>query len=162
VAEVKGVAEVARRLRALPPALGSKGGGPLRYALFQAAKVVRDEAKRRAPKRSGQLRDNIIAKRHRNPKAVGATERYDIGLKGGTRKLANNVRNRRARTAGAIVRTAGSTFYGRFLELGTAKMSAKPFLRPAIEAKQGAAVEAFRVNFLKAVEKAEAKLGRGG
>jgi len=158
---VTGIAEIGRRLRALPPALGSKGGGPLRYALFQAAKVIRDEAVRRAPKDSGALKSNIIAKRHRNPKSVGATERYDIGMKGGTRKLANNVRNRRARTAGKKVRTAGATFYGRFIELGTAKMNARPFLRPAIESKMGEALNVFRKNFLLAVERAEKKLGKG-
>ena len=27
-------------------------------------------------------------------------------------------------------------FYGRFIELGTSKMTAKPFLRPALESSQ--------------------------
>lgn len=158
MAEVKGIAEIGRRLRALPPALGSKGGGPLRYALFQSAKVLRDAAIARAPKKTGNLRENIVTKRHRNPKAVGATERYDIGFKGGTRKLTNNARNRRAGRAGARVTTAGVAFYGRFLELGTSKMPARPFLRPAIEAKRGEAVQVFSRAFLLAVERAEKKL----
>lgn len=164
-AEVKGIDEIGRRLRALPAALGSKGGGPLRYALFQAAKVIREHAVRTLKaktqtdsNRDGiRLSDNIIAKRHRNPKSVGATERYDIGMKGGTRKLADNVRNRRARRAGAKVSTAGAIFYGRFLELGTSKMAARPFLRPAIEAS-GPALDAFKRAFLLAVERAERKL----
>lgn len=161
MARIEGLEETGRRLRALPPALGSKGGGPLRYALFQAAKVLVAEARRLAPKKTGNLRENIISKRHRNPRAVGATERYDIGFRGGTRRLANNVRNRRSGRAGKRVSTAGTAFYGRFLELGTAKMRAQPFLRPAIEAN-GTALAVFRDKFLQAVEKAEAKLGKGG
>jgi HK97 gp10 family phage protein len=162
MAEIKGLKETAARLRALPPRLGSKGGGPLRYALMQGAKVIVEEAKHLAPVQTGHLRQNIVAKRHRNPRAVGATERYDIGMKGGTKRYAGNVRNRRSGRAGQKYRTAGTAFYGRFVELGTAKMKARPFLRPAIEGKGGAAVEAFRVNFLKAVEVAERKLAKGG
>src|SRR5690606_19005900 len=116
--EIQGLKEIGERLRALPPALGSKGGGPLRYALMQSAKVIRAEAQARVAVRSGELRDNIVTKRHSNPKAVGVTERYDVGMKGGTRRLADNVRNRRTRRAGQKVRTAGKVFYGRFLELG--------------------------------------------
>lgn len=160
MAEIKGLKEIGERLRALPPALGSKGGGPLRYALMQAAKVVRAEAQASVAVRSGELRDNIVTKRHSNPKAVGVTERYDVGMKGGTRRLADNVRNRRARRAGQKVRTAGKVFYGRFLELGTVKMQARPFLRPALEAKGGEAVRVFRDAFLRAVELAEKKVGR--
>ena len=158
---IKGVDEVGRRLRALPPALGSRGGGPLRYALMQGAKVFVEGARGRVAVKSGQLRDNIVAKRERNPKSKGVTERYDIGMKGGTRKLANTRRNRRTGRAGQIVRTAGKVFYGRFIELGTAKMPARPFLRPTIEAEQGRALEAFRAAFLRAVELGEKKLGRG-
>ncbi len=158
---IKGVDEVGRRLRALPPALGSKGGGPLRYALMQGAKVLVAGAQRRVAVKTGQLRDNIVAKRERNPKAMGVTERYDIGMKGGTRKLANNRRNRRSGRAGQIVRTAGKVFYGRFVELGTVKMPARPFLRPTIEGDRDESLDAFRKAFLYAVERAEKKLGRG-
>ncbi|HEY5805069.1 MAG TPA: HK97-gp10 family putative phage morphogenesis protein [Lysobacter sp.] len=160
MAEIRGLAEVGRRLRALPPELGSKGGGPLRSALFQGAKVLVAGARRRVKVTSGQLRDSIISKRHPNPKSVGATERYDIGMKGGTRRLANTRRNRGARRAGQIVRTAGKVFYGRFLELGTAKMPAQPYLRPTIEGDRGAALNAFSGAFLRAVDRAEKKLGR--
>jgi HK97 gp10 family phage protein len=162
MAEIKGLKETADRLRALPPRLGSNKGGPLRYALMQGAKVILEEAKRLVPVDTAHLQEHLVTKRHPNPKAVGVTERYDIGMKGGTKRYAGNVRNRRSGRAGQKYRTAGKAFYGRFVELGTAKMKAQPFLRPAIETKGGAAVEAFRVNFLKAVEVAERKLAKGG
>lgn len=158
--KVEGVAEIARRLRALPPELGSKGGGPIRAALFAAMRLIRDDARLRAPRDSGNLVANIIGYRHRDPKRAGATERYDVGMRRGTRRYANNVRNRRKQRAGQKFRTAGAAYYGRFLELGTAKMDARPFLRPAFESNKEAAVEAFRARFLRAVEAAEKKLAR--
>lgn len=156
--KVDGLAQLGRRLRALPVELGSKGGGPLRSALFQAAKIVRENAKTRVRVRTGFLKENIVMTRHRNPSQVGATEYYGIGMKGGTRKLANNSRNRRARRAGAMVRTAGQAYYGRFLELGTSKMSAQPFLRPALASTRDAAVRAFAEAFKRAIERAERKV----
>lgn len=164
---VEGLAEIGKRLRALPPELGSKGGGPLRYALFQAAKVIRNEAVAIVQAKTHtdsnmdgvRLIDNIITKRDRNPKASGATERYGIGMRGGTRQYANTRRNRGTR-AGQKYRTAGKVFYGRFIELGTSKMPARPFLRPALASKGEEAVHAFRAAFLKSVERAERKLAR--
>lgn len=158
---VEGIKEVADRLRALPPELGSKGGGPIRSALFAGAKVLREAAKARAPRKTGNLVQNIILYRHRNPKAEGATEHYSVGMRKGTRRFANSARNRRKGQALKKFKTAGAAYYGRFLELGTAKMAARPFLRPAFEENKEAAVEAFRARFLKAVEAAERKLAKG-
>ncbi|MEJ7746059.1 MAG: HK97-gp10 family putative phage morphogenesis protein [Luteimonas sp.] len=165
MAKVTGVDETGRRLRALPAELGSKGGGPLRSALFQAAKVLQKEAvlilksKTRTDSNLDgvKLSENIITKRHRNPKSVGAIERYDIGMRGGTRKLSSN---RRGGRAGKTVRTEGQVWYGRMIELGTSKMKARPFLRPALSGKKDEALRVFSAKFLKAVEAAERKLGR--
>ena len=38
----------------------------------------------------------------------------------------------------------GDAFYGRFLEMGTSKMSARPHLRPAYEAKKNQVIEVMR------------------
>lgn len=159
---VEGVKEVADRLRALPAELGSKGGGPLRAALFAGAKRLREAAKARAPRKTGNLVDNIIVYRSRNPRAEGATEHYSIGMRKGTRRYANSASNRRKSRALKKFKTAGAAYYGRFLELGTAKMAARPFLRRAFEESKEAAVDAFRARFLKAVEAAERKLAKGG
>lgn len=156
---VEGLAETAARLRALPAELGSKGGGPIRSALFQSAKLLREAAKAAAPVRTGNLQQNIIAYRSRNPRSEGATEKYSIGMRKGTRRYANNPRNRRKGRALQTFKTAGAAYYGRFLELGTAKMAPRPFLRPAFEANKEQAVEVFRRKFLEAVERAEKKLG---
>lgn len=44
--------------------------------------------------------------------------------------------------ASYIVTWSKEAFYGRFLEYGTSKMAAKPFLRPGFEAKKKAAAAA--------------------
>ncbi|URF02967.1 MULTISPECIES: HK97-gp10 family putative phage morphogenesis protein [Cupriavidus] len=46
------------------------------------------------------------------------------------------------RIASYLVTWSKEAFYGRFLEFGTSKMAAQPFLRPAFEAKKGAAAAA--------------------
>jgi len=44
--------------------------------------------------------------------------------------------------ASYVVTWSKDAFYGRFLEFGTSKMAARPFLRPAFEAKKQAAAAA--------------------
>lgn len=73
------------------------------------AKVVSDEAKRLVPIKYGRLK-----------KSIGIIKR----------------RAKRGETTFSVSPRRGGRndgFYGRFIELGTSKMSAKPFLRPALE-----------------------------
>lgn len=46
------------------------------------------------------------------------------------------------KSASYIVTWSKEAFYGRFLEYGTSKMAARPFLRPAYEAKREEAAKA--------------------
>jgi len=73
------------------------------------AKVVSDEAKRLAPRKRGVLK-----------KSIGVTKRKS---------------KRGITTFSVSPRKGGKNngFYGRFIELGTSKMIARPFLRPALE-----------------------------
>jgi len=73
------------------------------------AKVVSDEAKRLAPSKRGVLK-----------KSIGITKR----------------KTKRGITTFSVSPRKGGRnngFYGRFIELGTSKMIARPFLRPALE-----------------------------
>lgn len=98
------------------------------------AKVVSDEAKRRVSKKSGQLK-----------KSIGITKRRS--------------KNKEFVIFGVSPRKGGknSGWYGRFVEMGTSKMSAKPFLRPAAEAKQGEAVKASKKYIQERLPKEVAK-----
>jgi len=73
------------------------------------AKVVSDEAKRLVPVRYGRLKKSIGLTKRKS--SVGEVDFSVSPRKGGK----NN------------------GFYGRFIELGTSKMIARPFLRPALE-----------------------------
>lgn len=125
-----GVAEMKAQLDAL--------GDPKKIArivgagLAKGATMIRDEAKTRAPVRSGALRDSIIAYRDRKPK--DGQVHYLVGVK--RIKLAYTVNrlNRRLGRAGLKLKIREDTFYWRFLEYGTAKMHARPFMQPAIAA----------------------------
>ncbi|MBP8101801.1 MAG: hypothetical protein KDG56_14715 [Ottowia sp.] len=49
-------------------------------------------------------------------------------------------------------------WYWRFVEFGTVKMSAKPFLRPAFEGKKMEAVDAIKQRLAERVERAAQEL----
>src|SRR5690606_30331566 len=154
--KVEGLAELAKALKALPAEIAGKNGGPLRRAIGRAAVVIRDDARRRAPVDTGNLRDNIIAVRKR--KSPQGTEGYFVEVRRKRRKYANTRANRRKKRAGMSYETMGDAYYGMFVELGTAKMPAQPFLRPAFESKKTEAVETFRVELAKGIEQAAKKV----
>lgn len=144
---VQGIEDLKAKLLAITPALRKR---VLRNALSAGARVVRDEAKRRAP-----VLSSSTAARYRAPGTVKNAIRVrtskvarragDVGVfvnvvpaKGAkfktttTRVLGFKFRNRvqtRASSRGAQSRT--DPFYWRFLEFGTRKMRAQSFLRPA-------------------------------
>ena len=85
-----------------------------------------------------------------------------VGVRGGAMSYANTTANRRANRVGETYATAGSkenpggdTFYFRFLEFGTSKVPATPFLRPALnnnmEAVQGSFVDDFSAQLDKEI-----------
>lgn len=102
--------------RALTELAWSGARRALRKGMRKGANVVRDEIRAKARVRTGNLKRNI---RTRERSEEGGDMRFAVEV---TRKA----------------------FYGRFLEYGTSKMEAKPFMRPAAEEKTEAAVTAMR------------------
>lgn len=140
-AKVLGLQETVARLRALPQELSGKNGGPIRRALFQAAKVVELEAVERArtiddPDTETRIFEAIKKLRARNPHEYegSPTELYHVLVDG--RKAP----------------------HWHFLELGTVKQPAQPYLRPAADAKFEEAVDRFGEVLKKDIEKLENKL----
>jgi len=88
--------------------------GVLRDALRAAARPVVASAKSKVPVRTGKLQRGIQQR---------------VSVKSGS--------------AEAIIGFDRKQFYGRFIELGTSKMSAKPFLRPALDESQNQIEQAF-------------------
>jgi len=127
--QVKGLDELKRKLADVPKALRKR---VLRNALAAGAREVRDVAKRNAPvlnlgtsmkapyRKAGTVRDAIRVRTSKADRKAG-----DVGV-------FVNVRPAKAGQRGA--KNPNDPFYWRFLEFGTKKMPARPFLQRATSA----------------------------
>ncbi len=135
---IQGLAGLLRSLREAPRAVQ---GSAVRAGMRKGSNVIRDDARRRAPKASGFLASQIITRRanaqSRSRAGVGKDgEYFTVGVRSGRRrKYANTKRNKQRGRAGKSYVDRGWAYYWRFLEFGTKKQRASPFLTPAGEAK---------------------------
>ena len=140
--KIEGTKEIKRRLGLLPQRLGQNAA---RRALRRGANVIRDDARANAkrlndPTTPQDIAKNIVVKGmkrgdERRQKVVGMR----VGILGGAKRV--------ARASGEIqgagrANPGGDTYYWRFLEFGTSKMPAKPFMRPAMNNKASQAMDA--------------------
>jgi HK97 gp10 family phage protein len=101
----------------------------LRQAAVAGARVILDEVKLRAPVG--------------NQTWEGAKqERYPGYLRDHMLIAYDKEQSLEGRIASYIVTWSKEAFYGRFVEYGTSRMAAQPFLRPGYEAKRTAAAQA--------------------
>ncbi len=140
---VEGLRELQEKLRQFGPKIG---GSILARAAGQAMQSVLKQAKASAP---------IGTEPHKTYKvrlvAPGFLSR-NIGSK--------TFISKDKTFAKAMVGPKREAFYGTaFVERGTSKMAAQPFLVPAYEANRGAVLERFKVR-LKAIIEREAKKRR--
>jgi len=141
--KVNGLAELAAALKQLPAEVASKNGGPLRVALRAAARVVADAAEVRAPKDTGRLGRAIAIQVDRNPGNV--TERIVVRPRAG-----------KSRT------DPKGAWYWHFLEFGTVKQPAQPFIRPAFDAVKNEALSAFKNRLAKGIVRAAKRAAKRG
>ena len=113
-------------------------GRALRQSANAGAQVIKKEARSLVPVDTGLLRRNIIVARSRRNSRPGK-ETYNITIREG--KKAKRGPNGR------------SAFYGYFIERGTSKKSARPFLRPALQSKQREALDAFKLKMMETLRK---------
>lgn len=144
-AKVEGLSDLAAAFKALPDAIRDKNNGPLRPALRAAAQVVADEAKRLAPEDSGVTRDAINVLSDRNPTDV--TERAVVKV---------SKAKRVATLDGEQV-----PYWWMFFEIGTEKMGARPFMRPALDSKATEAIAKFVQRFAAGIQRAVRKVAKG-
>lgn len=136
-ATVSGLPDLRAALLGIAPKLRRRA---LRNALAAGARVIRDDARRRAPvlqiagvlkspiRKAGTVRDAIGVRTSKIARKAG-----DVGV-------FVNVRPAKRGARGA--KSPNDPFYWRFLEFGTAKMRASPFLQPAAD-KMGEALRIF-------------------
>ena len=153
---IEGLKELDQALKQLPDRLARNG---LRASVYAGAKVVRDEAKRRAPKAvkalgtdqppPGTLKRSVIMKQIRE---LSGQDRQTFFV---------TVRHgKKYRKQGKKGNLSQDAWYWRFIEFGTRKMAAMPFLRPALEAKRHEAAQAMKMRLRQRIEKHASELRR--
>jgi HK97 gp10 family phage protein len=142
--QIRGLPQMRENFRAIKAELQKKAA---RAAVRKASKVVSEEAKRHHPwvNKTGDLEKAIksfrIAKMSK-----GTQEWWAVGVPkiSGAKKYVKNTRNIRAGRAGQSwakwYDVDAPEYYWKFLEYGTVKMAAKPFINPALDAKKEEAV----------------------
>lgn len=150
-----------------------EGRKALRRAVRRAAAVLEEEARGRAAALDDPATREIIAKNitakfsSRYEKQTGDFK-VRVGVLGGARQYTNNKENRSKGRVGRTYQTlgdegnpGGDTFYWRFLEFGTARAPAQPFLRPAAEAAQDRVFSVFAEEAERAIDRLIARASRG-
>lgn len=143
--QITGLDAALATMRNLPAAMRVKAVKP---AARKAANVVRKAAKAAAlrldrPATPLKIADNIevqFASRHF--KRTGEVK-FRVGVRGGAKAYGNTKQNRRLKRVGAHYKTGGSTYYWRFVEFGTSRVRARPFMRPALESNISPATQVF-------------------
>lgn len=132
--QIHGLEPALRRMRAIGNEKTVKRIA--RKAMRQAMNIARDEARQKVkrlddPTTPEKIWKEIVVQNGRSGNKNTLVMR--VGVRGGARiPYTNNAQNRRSGRVGKTYQTDGRVFYWRFLELGTSKQPATPFLRPAL------------------------------
>lgn len=123
---VLGLGELQADFERLAKSVGNKIA---RDAVMAGARVARDKARSTAPVRTGKLKKNIIAVSVKQADTPGGAT-AGIRVKNPTGKQSKALKRpgKKGRTSKTDYE---SPFYWKFLELGTSKMQAHPFIRPS-------------------------------
>ena len=146
---VHGLAELDAALRELRQEMDGKEGNLVGSALMSAALPVLRDAQNRAPRnkeprkghQAGTLAKQIKRNKVKNPRAY--SEIVNVGV------LAPQW------AGGKLINDS----YGKFVELGTRKMAAQPFLRPALEANREESPKLFGRKLGAGIEREAKKIG---
>ncbi|WP_236236560.1 HK97-gp10 family putative phage morphogenesis protein [Pseudomonas faucium] len=123
---VLGLGDLQEDFERLARATGNK---VVRDAVMAGARIARDKARAAAPVKTGKLKKNIAAARLKQSETPGGAT-AGVRVKRPAGKQAKALK--RPGKNGRITATdSNAPFYWKFLELGTSKMQAHPFIRPA-------------------------------
>jgi HK97 gp10 family phage protein len=167
--QLTGIEDLIGKLDAVVYETKYKGG---RFALRKAAQLIRDKARANAMRLDDPATAQSIAKNVAERWNGSLFKRtgdlgFRIGVLGGAKQYADTKANRRGVRVGETYKTGGSsgnpggdTFYWRFIEFGTSKLRAQPFLRPAMENNLDAATTEFIKQYGKALDRAIKKASK--
>ncbi|KAI2693137.1 HK97-gp10 family putative phage morphogenesis protein [Pseudomonas sp. TNT3] len=123
---VQGFGELQADFERLAKSVGNK---IVRDAVIAGARVARDEAQSKVPVRTGKLKKNIVAVRLKQSDTPGgATAGIRVRKPTGKSVKSRSPAGKKGQVTQADY---DAPFYWKFLELGTSKMQAHPFIRPA-------------------------------
>jgi len=142
-----GFREMAKKLKELGPRIAKNR---LRRANSAGAAVIRDDARERVQVRTGETKRDIQIKRERDQRGDDLVVSHSVYVRSG----------KKSRIAGRARNVDKDSFHWIFLEFGTAKMRAFPFLRPAFESKKEAAVEAVGKSLDEGIQAEAERLAR--
>lgn len=131
-AKANGLNELSRNIKKLKSEIRNR---IVKKGLSAGARVVLAEAKRQAPKDSGLLETQVIQLRERNKTVVkiGVSQKLKYRR---IKKFSQAISRRHGKG-----KRDSNAFYWRFIELGTSKMPANPFLRRSFESKKEEAAQ---------------------
>jgi HK97 gp10 family phage protein len=158
---LEGLDSLLGKLDAVSYDVRRKGG---RAALRKAAQLVAGAARQGAerlndPETSREIAKNITLRWNGRLFKQRGDLGFRVGILGGA-KQKNNYHTRRGRAGGTYEvggdsgNPGGDTYYWRFLEFGTAKMAAQPFMRNALAENIAAATDAFISEYERAIDRA--------
>lgn len=147
--EVRGLRELSDALKALPKKLERR---VLNAALMTGAREIAKEAQIRAPVDTGALRRNIRARPGRPMDGHTASVIVNV------RRLSSRQVARLKQKGGRSAANAQDPYWWLFQEFGTSKMTARPFLRPAFEARKVSAAFTIKDALKRRIEKEAEKL----
>ncbi|MCC3703485.1 HK97 gp10 family phage protein [Rouxiella badensis] len=119
----------------------------LRQATRAGAAVFRDEVAAKAPRLTGKLARNVVVLSHRNRNGTASA---GVHIRGTNPRTGNSDNTMKASNK-------NNAFYWRFVEMGTSKMPAHPFVRPAYSAKEGEATDVAFAKMNEAIDKVLSK-----
>ena len=149
---LQGVDSLIAKLDSISKEMKFKGG---RFGLRKAANLVADAAKEKAmslddPETGRSIASNIAVRfSNRTFKRTGDLL-FRVGVLGGA-KLSKENKDEGSK---------GPTPHWRLIELGTSKMQAQPFLRPALENNVQAAIDVFAAETIKSIDRAIKKASK--
>lgn len=155
--QILGLKELNEALKLLPDRIAKN---VLRGAVSSGAAVIRKEAKAKAPVYTGPLsaghpppgtlKKAVYQKQIREYSTL-VKQTFFVGVRNGPKV------NRKTKEKDF----SADAFYWRWVEFGTSRMSARPFLRPAFEATKLQAVDAIKDYLTERIPREVDKLPKG-
>jgi HK97 gp10 family phage protein len=125
--KLDGLRELSKQLQLLPERVARNA---LRSAVYAGARVVRKAVQARAPVATGKLKASVYQKQIREHSNL-YTQVFFVGVRSGARKKRDGSKD-----------FSRDAWYWRMHEMGTSKMAARPFVRPAFMAAHEEAARA--------------------